>query len=316
MERKYAVMFAVLGILVLLLAGCQGYKPPKYKSPDSEVEDLDEDLEEAEEVDIDLSELEEEEAEEADASEEEYVDLDEVVEEDSEEPEYEYRYEDEAEEEEVEPYVEPAATVEENSKDDYVEAEYETLDESEDEAEFKKAPYQPLNDEFDDDIPTITVNEGEVVKVNVKATDQDGDTLSYVFGSPLNSEGEWRTRIGDAGLYYSNIIVSDGKEDVTKKVRIVVQPENNRPELEVASRIEVDEGETVELNPRTYDADGDRLTVSYSGWMTTDTKTASYQDSGEHIVQVSVTDGISTVSQDVTVVVNDVNRPPEVEIEF
>jgi hypothetical protein len=33
-------------------------------------------------------------------------------------------------------------------------------------------------------------------------------------------------------------------------------------------------------------------------------------------VTVSVTDGISTVSQDVTITVEDVNRPPEVEIEF
>ena len=41
-----------------------------------------------------------------------------------------------------------------------------------------------------------------------------------------------------------------------------------------------------------------------------------YNEEGEHTVVVSVTDGISTVSQDVKVVVTDVNRPPEVEIEF
>ncbi|HII72308.1 TPA: hypothetical protein HA265_06145 [Candidatus Woesearchaeota archaeon] len=296
MEKKYVALLACLGILMLVLAGCQGYKPPKYKSPDEGSEGLDEDLADAEEVDIDMSELDE---------------TDEALDEDYEaEPEVEYEVADD----EPEPYVPPAATVKKVEKDTYVEADYETLDGEK--SDFVKAGYQPLNDEEEGDMPTLTVTEGEIVKINVKAKDADGDTLTYRFTSPLNAEGEWRTRTGDSGMYYSTITVSDGKEDVVNKIKIVVEPKNNKPVLEMTAHLVVDEGDTVRLTPKTYDADGQRLTITYSGWMSSDTKVVGYNDAGEHTVTVTVTDGISRVSQDVTITVNDVNRPPEVEIEF
>ncbi|MFC1723401.1 PKD domain-containing protein [Nanoarchaeota archaeon] len=296
MERKHIVLLACLGILMLLVAGCQGYKPPKYKSPDEGMED--------EEVDIDLSELDEDEAEEFEYEDEEYAGEDEYVYEDEdvyeedtyEEPAEEYVYEDE--EEDV--YVAPAATVVEDEED----------------AGYARAAYQPLNEEDLDDMPTVTVSEGEVVKINVKATDKDGDTLTYKFGSPLDADGEWNTRIGDAGVYYSTIVVSDGKEDVENQIRIIVEPKNNKPVLDLESFMTVAEGETITLNPRVTDADGDRMTITYTGWMTDSTKVVGYQEEGEHTVTVTVTDGISRVSQEVTVTVLDVNRPPEVEIEF
>ena len=78
----------------------------------------------------------------------------------------------------------------------------------------------------------------------------------------------------------------------------------------------VKEGDTVTLNPKATDADGDRLSYSYSGWMSSNTKQTGYSDAGVHKVNVSVTDGISTVSQEVTVTVSDVNREPDVELEF
>ncbi len=300
MKRKYIAILACLGILMLMLAGCQGYKPPKYKSPDQA-----EDMEDAEEVDIDLSELDE--------------DFEEVDQE-AEYEEMEDEYVDEEDYYEPEPYVPPAATVEE-SEDTYVEAEYRTIDDDEpayeEDEDYTRAAYQTLyEDESDDSTPTLTVTEGDTVKINVKATDQDGDPLTYTFSSPLNSDGEWRTRLGDAGVYTSTIIVSDGKEDVKRVIKIIVEPENNKPILTVDSRIVVEEGDTVRINPSVYDADNDKMTISYSGWMTTDTKVTNYQDAGTHTVKVTVSDGISKVSQEVEVVVNDVNRPPEVEIEF
>jgi hypothetical protein len=53
------------------------------------------------------------------------------------------------------------------------------------------------------------------------------------------------------------------------------------------------------------------LVVRYSGWMTSATKQTGYDDAGEHTVTVTVTDseGLITTT-DVTIVVEDVNRPP------
>jgi hypothetical protein len=286
MSRKHVVVLATLVILIMALSlfGCQGYQAPEYKSPD-DAED-----EELEEVEIDVSDLGEEELED-DFWEEE--DLEEEFEEED-------FYEEET------PVVEPEPEVK-----SYTPVEY--GDEEEEEDEFKKSPYRPIVEE---DLPTLTVTEGELVKLSVKATDADGDELSYEFTAPLNSEGKWQTRSGDTGVYYTDVTVSDGKTDVVKRIKIVVEPKNNKPVLQFIPNVEVNEGETVTLSPRATDADGDKLSYSYAGWMSGSTKETDYRDSGVHKVTVSVTDGISTVSQEVTVTVNDINRPPEVEIEF
>ncbi len=286
MNRKHVTALAILGIMIMLLSifGCQGYQAPDYKSP-SEDGDL-------EEVDIDVSDIGETDDSAAadDAWWEEVDDEDDTVV--AVEEDY---YDDEP----VVKSYKPAVVVEEtDNKED---------------TDFAKAPYRPI---IEEDLPTLTVAEGELVKLSVNAKDADGDDLDYTYTAPLNSEGKWQTRTGDQGVYYPEITVSDGKTEVVKKIKLVVEPVNNKPVLQFIANVEVDEGETVSFNPKATDADGDRLTFTYSGWMSTNTKQTDYRSEGVHKVMVSVTDGISTVSQEVTVTVNDVNRAPEVEIEF
>jgi len=311
MEKKSVVLFAIMTIAVLVLAGCQGYKPPKYESNDSK------------DVDVDLSEAGDN--AQGNVQDEEYVPYDE-----NSTPDDEYAPYDENSAPKEESAPKEAEVNHYKSSDDsadYQKADYKTLDDYQyestsdksdksDNKEFVEAAYEPLYEEENDSIPSVTVNEGETVHVNVKASDLDGDSITYVYTAPLNSEGEWRTRTGDRGVYYSTITVSDGKTDVVKKVKIIVEPKNNKPVLEVPENITVNEGDVVQIHPQTFDADGDKLTVSYSGWMTSQTKQTNYDDAGEHTVTVTVSDGISRVSQDITVIVNDVNRPPQVEIEF
>lgn len=294
MSRKHIALFAILSIMIMLVLGCQGYKAPTYKSPDKSSDDT------YEEVEIDVSDMGDDTAAEDDfwAEDEESVD-------------------------DVKPtvkQVKPASTTDPavntvtgktTAVKSYTPV---TTEETETTSEdFTKANYKAIVEE---DLPTLTVSEGELVKLTVKATDDDGDKLTYDFGSPLNSEGKWQTRSGDAGAYYPEIKVSDGKTTVTKKIKIVVEPLNNKPVLQFIPNVEVNEGDTVTINAKATDKDGDRLTYSYSGWMTSSTMKTDYSDSGVHKVTVSVSDGISTVSQEVTVTVKDVNRPPTVEIEF
>ena len=281
MGRKFLNILAILGIMIMALSilGCQGYKAPTYKAP-AEGEEA------QEEVDIDVSDLGE--GEEVPAEEEAPVVKTKT------------------------PVVQPAATV----KSYKPAAKTAPVEETpvEEDTSFEKSPYRPVVEEKD--LPTLTVTEGDLVKLNLKATDPDGDELTYEFTAPLNSEGKWQTRAGDAGVFYPEITVSDGKATVVKKIKLIVEPKNNKPVLQFMPNIEVNEGETVTLNPKASDADGQKLTYSYSGWMTSNTKQAGYSDAGVHKVTVSVSDGISIVSQEVTVTVKDVNRAPEVEIEF
>jgi hypothetical protein len=195
MKKSLTRTVSILAILVLVLGvlGCQGYQPPEYKGP-ADAEDEDDAIE---------------------------IDVSDIGEDDDDEPSYrEVKY--------PEPELEPAATVRETAKPKYEEVEY-TDDEEEADADYKKAAYRPVIEE--EGLPALEVNEGDLVKINVKATDADGDILTYTFTSPLNSEGEWQTRMGDSGVYYSTITVSDGKTDVEKQVKIIVQPENNKPVL-------------------------------------------------------------------------------------
>jgi len=73
-----------------------------------------------------------------------------------------------------------------------------------------------------DPIANITVNETDLVSINPTATDPNGDTLTFYFTSPLNSSGDWLTTIGDKGVYFVNVTVSDGSLTDSQIVMITV----------------------------------------------------------------------------------------------
>jgi hypothetical protein len=167
-------------------------------------------------------------------------------------------------------------------------------------------PAQPV-----EELPRKVVTEGDLINFpNLEAVDPDGDPISYSFSEPLDASGEWLTEVGDAGEYRVTITASDGKAEVSQDVIIVVLSANQPPSIEPMGVVQVKEGETVSLEPVVSDPDGDQVSVSYSGWMTSSSKTASFTDAGEHIVTVSASDGLNTVSQDVKVIVENLNRQP------
>jgi len=162
-----------------------------------------------------------------------------------------------------------------------------------------------------DGIPVKTVTEGQLVSFpNLKATDPDGDKLTYTFSSPLNSSGMWQTKLGDAGEYKVLITASDGKAQTKQDVIVKVLAGNKVPIIELVDA-KVKEGEQVTLAPKVSDPDGDKLTVSYSGWMTTNTKKTTFTDAGVYNVTVTADDGKNgKVSKTIKVTVEDVNRAP------
>lgn len=142
------------------------------------------------------------------------------------------------------------------------------------------------------------------------ADDPDGDDLRYAFTPPLSEDGEWQTRVGDAGVYEVTITASDGKLISTRTIRFEVLPLNNVPVITNFNDVTVKEGETVKFNPVFTDADGDKLTFSFNGWMSESSYRTTFDDAGEHAVTLSVSDGKATETKTVTVTVLDVNREP------
>ena len=148
-----------------------------------------------------------------------------------------------------------------------------------------------------DGVPVKTVNEGQLVSFpNLKATDADGDKVTYTFTSPLNAKGEWQTKAGDAGEYKVVITASDGKSSTKQEIIIKVMAGNKLPTIELADA-KAKEGEQVTLAPKVADADNDKLTTTYSGWMTSNTKKATFADAGVHDVTVTVDDGKGKTSK-------------------
>ena len=161
-------------------------------------------------------------------------------------------------------------------------------------------------------IAEITLKEGETAAVNVEAVDPDGDDVTITFGVPLGAQdGVWETKQGDAGTYEVEVKVSDGTLEDAKTVKIIVQSLNKPPVINLAlPTINVEEGETVQIDAEITDPENDELTITYSGWMTSTSYITDYDDAGTHVVTITVTDGINTATEDVTVNVLDKNRPP------
>lgn len=115
----------------------------------------------------------------------------------------------------------------------------------------------------------------------------------------------WVPKKEQAGSYAITFTVRDTENlSASQKVIITVKsPVNNPPVIKTISPITVNEGNTVTINPQVTDADGDKVTITYSGWMNSAARQTNYTDAGEHIVTVTATDGKSLVSQDVRITV-------------
>ena len=165
---------------------------------------------------------------------------------------------------------------------------------------------------FSDSFPVeISAIENDIIALSRDAvSDPDGDKVTLTFSAPFDKDGVWKTKIGDAGSYTVDVVASDSGTTTKRTVVIKVGLLNTAPVLKTISDITVKEGETVKLPISATDREGDKLTVTISGWMTTDAYKTTYNDAGSYTAKVTVTDGEFTTIQVVNIVVVDVNRPP------
>ncbi len=178
------------------------------------------------------------------------------------------------------------------------------------EAKEEQKPEEKSGKDTISNIPVREYTEGDFIVIKPKATDADNDTVTFSFSEPLNSKGEWQTKEGDAGSYIVTITASDGKTEVSKKLKIVVHKKNSAPVIDINSMATVKAGEQISLNPIVTDADNDSITISYSGWMDSSVKLTSANDTGTHEVTITASDGKTETSKTITITV-EVNHAPE-----
>ncbi|PIN73729.1 hypothetical protein COV20_05925 [Candidatus Woesearchaeota archaeon CG10_big_fil_rev_8_21_14_0_10_45_16] len=80
-------------------------------------------------------------------------------------------------------------------------------------------------------VQDVTVVEGELVQIKPEVTDLDEDQVDVSISEPLGSDGKWQTSFTDHGEYFVTVTADDGKDKVTKRVKVTVQDVNKAPEI-------------------------------------------------------------------------------------
>ena len=112
-------------------------------------------------------------------------------------------------------------------------------------------------------IPSKFIREGESVRIQLFASDAEGDNLTYSSkllpgGSKLDPTTglfEWKPGFFQAGEFEIPFIVSDGESIVTQNAKITVLNANAAPVFEDIGKWYVQEGEQLRFRAFAYDAD-------------------------------------------------------------
>ncbi|OGH95900.1 MAG: hypothetical protein A2X43_04800 [Candidatus Margulisbacteria bacterium GWD2_39_127] len=161
----------------------------------------------------------------------------------------------------------------------------------------------------------ITADEGALVSINPVCSDPDGDTLSVSYSGWMTTSS-YQTTYNDAGTHNVLLTIDDNYGGlVTRSILVVISNINRIPSVSVPALITANETETIAINPLYSDPDGDTLSVSYSGWMTTSSYQTTYNDAGTHNVLLTVYDNYGgLVTRSILVVIGSINRIPSVSI--
>ena len=123
-----------------------------------------------------------------------------------------------------------------------------------------------------DSVGDRTVAEGDSLRIELNASDADGDELQYeVSGHPsgsLLSESifTWAPTHEQSGAYEVTFTVSDGRGATDSDTITITVDETNRPPvLAAVGDRRVGEGSTLRIELQASDADGDDLTYAVSG---------------------------------------------------
>ncbi len=174
----------------------------------------------------------------------------------------------------------------------------------------------PVIDNFSPLETELTTNENTKLEFSASASDVNKDELKYSWkldGSEISTtkKAEYDITYDDAGKHTLKLGVTDGVTVVEKEWKITVNNVNRKPVLEAIPAINIKETETVTIEPKASDPDGDSLsyTISYpvgddGVWQTT------YDDAGSYNIIVTASDGVDSDTEEVKITVENVNRPP------
>ena len=166
-------------------------------------------------------------------------------------------------------------------------------------------------------LKTFEIDETEKLSLGLKTDDPDDDILIYTFTSPIDNKGEWQTDYGDAGSYTSIITVSDGKNEASEDILIIVNRKEAEPviasSLPQEDYVSIDENDYIKFSVDVSDLNNDELEYKWflDGIIISGDKEfifeTNYEDAGEYAIDFFASDNIFEVSRKWVVNVNDVD---------
>ncbi len=166
----------------------------------------------------------------------------------------------------------------------------------------------------------LTIDETQSVDFSAVASDLNKDPLAYTWkldGNDVDQDSEYtyQTDYDSAGTHTVKVDVSDSVSSASRIWSVNVIDVNRKPVLEKISDIKSKETDKIVITVEAGDDDGDSITYSISdkrfaqennvfSWAT------DYDSAGDYPVTISVSDGKDATSQEFTVSVENVNRPP------
>ena len=177
------------------------------------------------------------------------------------------------------------------------------------------------------------VNENEEVKMVMNANDPDGDEITYSAGNmPEGAKLEgnvftWRTSYEtvkkggfvDAVMdkfrvlsksFYIQFAASSRDKKIVQNIIVTVKDVNRAPVVEDMEPITINEGESLTISPKAYDLDGDKISLSYSGFTDKENYQSKFGDAGTYYAKVTASDGLLETSKFVQISIKHVNRAP------
>ena len=159
----------------------------------------------------------------------------------------------------------------------------------------------------------IEATEGDLLELKPEAIDPDGDLVTYSFTEPFSENGKWQTKEGDVGQYLVTVTASDGTDETSQDILVIIHKGNKAPVVECPEEVIVKEGETIRLDCNIYDPEGDSVIVEYAGFMSTSSYETTSEDAGEYTTQIYARDKEKTTTSTVKIKILDVNRAPEIK---
>ncbi|MCK4259667.1 MAG: tandem-95 repeat protein [Halanaerobiales bacterium] len=178
-------------------------------------------------------------------------------------------------------------------------------------------------------IGTVTTNETQNLNFEVLGSDPDGDALIYTaegdFAEQFDQSSRtfnWTPTYDDSGNYSLTIIVTDGDLSVSENVTIEVKNVNRTPVMDYVGNKTLNETEQLTFSITASDPDGDNLIFTAQGqeidrfdsetqvfdWQT------GYFDAGVYSITFVADDGDLTATESIIITVNNVDRPPVLEV--